>query len=100
MIAFRRAHRPLVPKQSQATAGGTADAAKLFSQTCASCHTLAAAHAKGTVRPNLDQLRPSKSVVVRQVTNGGGGMPAFGDRLSRRRSLRSRRTSRSRPGEK
>ena len=54
----------------------------LFTQNCASCHTLTAAHAKGTVGPNLDQLKPSKAVVVRQVTNGGGGMPAFGGRLS------------------
>jgi mono/diheme cytochrome c family protein len=27
-------------------------------------------------------LKPSKDVVVKQVTNGGGGMPAFGGRLS------------------
>ena len=32
--------------------------------------------------PNLDQLKPSERVVERQVTNGGGGMPAFGSRLS------------------
>jgi mono/diheme cytochrome c family protein len=28
------------------------------------------------------ELKPSKAVVVRQATNGGGGMPAFGGRLS------------------
>ena len=50
--------------------------------SCASRRTLAAAHAKGTVGPNLDQLMPTKAAVVRQVTNGGGGMPAFGGRLS------------------
>jgi outer membrane protein assembly factor BamB len=84
VIAFRLgAHGRLVQKQSQAAAGGTANGAALFSQNCASCHTLAAAHAKGTVGPNLDQLKPSRSVVVRQVTNGGGGMPAFGGRLSK-----------------
>jgi outer membrane protein assembly factor BamB len=62
--------------------GGNADGASLFTQNCASCHTLAAAHAKGAVGPNLDQLKAPKAVVVRQVTNGGGGMPAFGGRLS------------------
>jgi mono/diheme cytochrome c family protein len=56
----------------------------LFTQNCASCHTLAAAHATGTVGPSLDRLRPSKAVVARQVTNGGGGMPAFAGRLSAR----------------
>jgi outer membrane protein assembly factor BamB/cytochrome c5 len=84
VIGFRLgAHGRMVPKQPHAAAGGTADGAALFSRNCASCHTLAAAHANGTVGPNLDQLEPSKSVVLRQVTNGGGGMPAFGGRLSK-----------------
>ena len=56
---------------------------KVFSSTCASCHTLAAAGSTGTVGPNLDQLKPSDAVVVKQVTNGGGGMPAFGSSLSK-----------------
>jgi len=64
------------------TTGGTANGEALFSENCASCHTLAAANASGKVGPNLDQLKPSKDVVVHQVTNGGGGMPAFGGRLS------------------
>jgi mono/diheme cytochrome c family protein len=64
------------------TTGGAANGKALFSENCASCHTLADADANGTVGPNLDDLQPSKSVVVRQVTDGGGGMPAFGDRLS------------------
>jgi outer membrane protein assembly factor BamB len=56
---------------------------KVFSSTCASCHTLAAAGSTGTVGPNLDQLKPSETVVAKQVTNGGGGMPAFGSSLSK-----------------
>jgi mono/diheme cytochrome c family protein len=56
---------------------------KVFSSTCASCHTLAAAGSTGTVGPNLDQLKPSDALVVHQVTNGGGGMPAFGSTLSK-----------------
>jgi outer membrane protein assembly factor BamB len=64
------------------TTGGAASGEPLFSENCASCHTLAAANASGKVGPNLDQLKPSKSVVVKKVTNGGGGMPAFGGRLS------------------
>jgi outer membrane protein assembly factor BamB len=56
---------------------------KVFSSTCASCHTLAAAGSTGTVGPNLDQLKPSDALVIHQVTNGGGGMPAFGSSLSK-----------------
>ena len=32
--------------------------------------------------PNLDQLKPGPDLVKTQVTNGGGGMPAFGNKLS------------------
>jgi outer membrane protein assembly factor BamB len=55
----------------------------VFNSTCASCHTLAAAGSTGTVGPNLDQLKPSDALVVHQVTEGGGGMPAFGSSLSK-----------------
>jgi outer membrane protein assembly factor BamB len=85
VVAYRLgAHGNATPATggTAAGSGGTANGAALFSQNCASCHTLAAAHAKGAVGPNLDQLKPSKATVVRQVTNGGGGMPAFGGRLS------------------
>jgi mono/diheme cytochrome c family protein len=58
---------------------GSADFA---SQGCAGCHTLAAAHATGTVGPNLDQLKPDYRAVTAQVTNGGGAMPAFKSKLS------------------
>jgi outer membrane protein assembly factor BamB len=87
VIAFRLgAHGPLVPTSTAAgPGGGAANGAAVFMQSCASCHTLAAAHATGAVGPNLDQLKPSAAVVQRQVTNGGGGMPAFGGRLSKAR---------------
>jgi mono/diheme cytochrome c family protein len=52
------------------------------SSGCAGCHTLAAAGSHGNVGPNLDQLKPSYSEVVTQVTNGGGGMPSFKGQLS------------------
>jgi mono/diheme cytochrome c family protein len=45
---------------------------------CGGCHTLSAAHATGTVGPNLDSLKPNYQAVTAQVTNGGAGMPAFG----------------------
>ncbi|HET6546866.1 MAG TPA: cytochrome c [Solirubrobacter sp.] len=56
--------------------------AQRFKDNCSSCHTLAAAGASGKVGPNLDQLQPSPDLVARQVTNGGGAMPAFGGKLT------------------
>jgi len=57
--------------------------AKVFATAgCAGCHTLKAADAKGQVGPNLDELKPDQPTVVRQVRNGGNGMPSFKDRLS------------------
>jgi cbb3-type cytochrome c oxidase subunit III len=58
------------------------DGRTIFSSSCASCHTLAAAGASGTVGPNLDKLRPALAVVKRQVINGGAVMPAFKGRLT------------------
>jgi quinohemoprotein ethanol dehydrogenase len=52
--------------------------AEVFTKNCATCHTLAAAGATGTVGPDLDTLEPSASTVEQMVTNGGGAMPAFG----------------------
>ena len=49
---------------------------------CGGCHTLKAANSSGTTGPNLDELKPSEDEVREQVTNGGGGMPSFKDRLS------------------
>jgi mono/diheme cytochrome c family protein len=49
---------------------------------CSSCHTLKDADASGHVGPNLDTLKPSMARVVKQVTNGGGSMPAFKAQLS------------------
>jgi cytochrome c553 len=56
---------------------------KVFTMAgCGGCHTLSAAGTKGTVGPNLDQARADKDRVIRQVTQGGGAMPSFKDRLS------------------
>ena len=63
-----------------ATGAGAATlpGAALFAKSgCAACHTLKAAKAKGQVGPNLDKLKPSVAQVVKQVTNGGGGMPPY-----------------------
>ena len=61
---------------------GTDGAAIFKGAGCAGCHTLSAAGATGTIGPNLDQLKPSTSVVAHQVMVGGAAMPAFQGKLS------------------
>ncbi len=58
------------------------DGKTIFKSECASCHTLAAAQATGTIGPNLDQLKPSEAIAKHQVEVGGGVMPAFKGKLS------------------
>jgi len=70
---------PTTPPQGDPVAGKEVF---LGTSGCAGCHTLADAGSTGTIGPNLDDLKPSHDAVVAQVTNGGGGMPAFGDSLS------------------
>jgi mono/diheme cytochrome c family protein len=65
-----------------ASGGGGGDAKTLFVENCGNCHTLAAAGTSGKVGPDMDQLRPGPDLVNAQVTNGGGGMPAFKGKLT------------------
>jgi cytochrome c551 len=65
--------------------GGGGDAAageEIFVANCGSCHTLEEAGTSGNVGPNLDDSSFDQGAVEVQVTNGGGGMPAFGGQLS------------------
>jgi cytochrome c6 len=62
-------------------AGGD-DPQSLFTSNCGSCHVLEKAGTSGAVGPNLDEAQPTFEEAVRQITNGGGGMPAFGDQLT------------------
>ena len=56
--------------------------AQVFQQAgCGTCHTLADAGAQAQIGPDLDELEPDADTVVRQVRRGGGGMPAYADRL-------------------
>jgi cytochrome c553 len=72
---------------TETTGGGaTGDAANgeqvFASAGCGSCHTFSKAGTNGSVGPNLDDLGPSFDTVVTQVTNGGGAMPSFEDKLT------------------
>jgi mono/diheme cytochrome c family protein len=78
------------PATTATSGGGAVTAAagkKVFTTNCGSCHTLADAGTSGSVGPNLDDLKPDMATVVKQVTNGGGGMPAFGSQLSKAQIL-------------
>ncbi len=56
---------------------------KIFlSAGCVGCHTLADAHATGTVGPNLDQSKPDFRKATARVTLGKGAMPSFKGQLS------------------
>ena len=60
----------------------TAGAPTFKKAGCIGCHTLAAAHATGTVGPNLDQAKPSYPLVTARVTLGKGVMPSFKGQLT------------------
>ena len=65
--------------------GGQGDAAagkEIFVANCGTCHTLEEAGTKGNIGPVLDDVSVDFDGVVQQVTNGGGGMPAFQGTLS------------------
>ena len=63
--------------------GDPAAGASIFQKAgCVGCHTLAAAHATGTVGPNLDQAKPNYQLVTGRVTLGKGVMPSFKGQLT------------------
>lgn len=70
------------PAEKEEEAGGESASAgegkAIFTADCASCHTLKAAGATGTIGPNLDELGVDEATIEHQVINGGGPMPAFG----------------------
>jgi cytochrome c6 len=69
---------PPAPGGTSANSAGK----QIFTANCASCHTLKDAGATGNVGPNLDQLKPSKDRVAKQVTTGGAIMPSFKSKLT------------------
>jgi len=69
---------------ASAKSGGTTstNGKTIFTASCGTCHTLAAAGTHGAVGPNLDKLAPAFAVVKKQVINGGAVMPAFKGKLT------------------
>ncbi|MGH3116219.1 MAG: cytochrome c [Gaiellales bacterium] len=75
------AANPEAKVELPAGAGGN-DPKLLFQSNCGSCHVLADAGTQGTVGPNLDQAKPQLQQAIRQIENGGGGMPPFKGQLT------------------
>jgi cbb3-type cytochrome c oxidase subunit III len=78
-VAFYVAQVAGKPGSMKPPAAAATDGKSIFATNCASCHTMKAAGATGTVGPNLDTLKPTLTlaVVKHQVENGGGAMPPF-----------------------
>ena len=70
------------PPGGQGGGASATDGKSIFATNCASCHTLKAADATGTIGPNLDDLKPDFARAKKQVINGGGAMPPFKGKLT------------------
>jgi len=68
--------------ETQGKGDAEAGAAVFASAGCGGCHTLADAGTTGTVGPVLDDAQPSFERAAAIITDGQGGMPAFGGNLS------------------
>ncbi len=72
---------PATTTSGATTQTGAAAGRSIFADNCSACH---GATGHGGIGPDLTTLPAARdpSVVVHQVTNGGGGMPPFKGRLS------------------
>lgn len=50
--------------------------------SCALCHSLRAAGAKGRLGPSLDELQPDKARAIEAIRKGVGVMPPFAGKLT------------------
>jgi cytochrome c551 len=68
---------------SETAAGGDAEAGTVvFSENCSTCHGATGHGGNGGPDLTTMPLAQSESGAIEQVTNGGGGMPAFAGTLS------------------
>jgi mono/diheme cytochrome c family protein len=64
---------PQTNAQTQPTQAVLQRGARLFTQTCASCHALAAAHSTATIGPSLDYVQPTVAQVEGTIASGMRG---------------------------
>lgn len=68
---------------SETAAGGDAESGTVvFSENCSTCHGATGHGGNGGPDLRTMPLAQSEEGAIQQVTNGGGGMPAFGGTLS------------------
>jgi mono/diheme cytochrome c family protein len=71
------------PVPENTRSGSSSDGAQVFARAgCGTCHTLRRSHARGQIGPNLDDLKPTYAMIMRQVRRGGNGMPSFTGKLT------------------
>lgn len=75
------AEEPAAPAEAPPGAEVDAGRAVFVQAGCGNCHTLADAGTTAAIGPNLDEAAPPLERVIDVVTNGAGGMPAFGGQL-------------------
>jgi len=71
-----------VQSETQSQDDADAGAAIFLSAGCGGCHALSEAGTDGQAGPNLDDAKPSLEEAIAQISNGGGGMPAYKGQLS------------------
>jgi cytochrome c553 len=67
---------------SEGTSSGSTAGATVFAENCAGCHGEDGLGGPGGPDLTTMPLAQTEEGTVEQVTNGGGGMPAFGEQLS------------------
>jgi mono/diheme cytochrome c family protein len=73
--------KPAEPGGANAGAPAT-DGQAVFTDRCGACHTLSAAGTSGVSGPSLDGVGLDAAAIEAIVSEGRGGMPAFGGELS------------------
>ncbi|HKO39575.1 MAG TPA: c-type cytochrome [Solirubrobacterales bacterium] len=68
--------------KEEASGGDAAAGASIFAENCAGCHGEDGHGGPGGPDLTSMPLAQTEEGTVEQVTNGGGGMPAFGEQLS------------------
>lgn len=77
-LTWKGSSAPNIEGETTATGPGITF---LKSQSCGSCHKLAAMGWGGNIGPNLDSAKPSYALAVERITNGAAPMPAFKGQL-------------------
>lgn len=73
---------PAEGEEDKGASGGATAGASVFAENCAGCHGETGMGGPGGPDLTTMPLAQTEEGTIEQVTNGGGGMPAFGEQLS------------------